>query len=430
MPGAILADEPGLGKTGQTITAADAVGGKILVVCPASLKINWFRELNAFGFWKRKIHVVNSGTSRIPKNTDTVVVNYDLLPRKQVCERLRDFEPYVFIEDEAHRLKNPASRRSIAALGRLSDRVGSIAESAQFWWAITGTPAPNHPGELWAILRSHCPQALYDPRTGQPMSRLAFEARYCVTRETIFGSKIIGGKNLPELRARFEPFIKRRLVQDVLSQMPPLQIEHFPLSVNDSATTQLDRHARELGLLRAGADEEDGDDVLEAAQADMGAGATIRREIGVLKAPFVADMVLEDLEAGQPKIVVFAYHVEVIQTLLHKLHNHGAVAVYGATSQAQRQYNIDRFQSDPGCRIIIGQITALSEGVTLTAADMMYFAEQSWVPTENAQAVRRIYRIGQKSRCLIKVPFLPLSIDESIQAALTRKMKTLLDLGF
>lgn len=430
MPGAILADEPGLGKTGQAITAADAVGGRTLVVCPASLKINWYRELNAFGFWKRKIYVINGGSPRIPKGTDAVIVNYDLLPRKNVQDRLRDYGANIFVEDEAHRLKNAEAKRTVAALGKMSDRIGSIAESAAYWWAISGTPAPNHPGELWPLLRSHCPASLLDPRTGQPMTQNAFEARYCITRETLFGSKIIGGKNLPELRARFEPYIKRRLVEEVLSQMPPLQVESYPLSVSNSATDQLDKHARELGLLRAGPDEEDGDDVLEAAQANMGAGATIRRETGVLKAPFVADMVLEDLEAGQPKIVVFAYHVEVIETLLRKLHNHGAVAVYGATSQQQRQYNIDRFQNDPGCRVIIGQITAMSEGVTLTAANMLYFAEQSWVPTENAQAIRRIYRIGQTFRCLVKVPFLPASIDESIQAALTRKMKTLLDLGF
>lgn len=426
-PGGILADEPGLGKTGQAITAADAFGGKTLIICPASLKINWARELANFGFWRRKVHVVSGSSSRIPKDADAVVCNYDLLPKKRVREQLLAYQPSIFIEDEAHRLKNPEAQRSKVALGRYADRVGSIAESAAHWWAITGTPAPNHPGELWPLLRSHCPQAIIDARTGQPMTHLAFEARYCLSRETVFGSKIIGGKNLPELRARIEPFVLRRLVKDVLAQMPELQIEQFPLEIPQAQAAEIDRHAELLGLSRAGGD---GDDALDAAAANPAAGATVRREIGVLKAPAVADLVIEDLESGVPKIVIFAYHVEVIKTLLNKLSKYGAVAVYGATNAAQRQWNIDRFQEDPACRIIIGQITALSEGVTLTSAAMLYFAEESWVPADNAQAIRRIYRIGQMSRCLVKIPYLPASIDEKIMEALTRKMKTLLDLGF
>jgi SWI/SNF-related matrix-associated actin-dependent regulator of chromatin subfamily A-like protein 1 len=430
--GVLLLDEQGLGKTPQAIRAADAVGAsRIVVACPASVKENWSREFARFSRTPRRVDVAYGRNHQFDPQADTLIVNYDLLTSKRIMSGLRRIAPEVVILDEAHLLKNSSAKRTMAALGPACSGRAGLIEGARVF-ALTGTPCPNHPGELWTLLRAVAPHAILmrDGRTIMPES--VFVSTYCATRPTRFGPKIMGGKNLDDLRQRLAAVAIRRKKVDVLPQLPPFRAEITVLSSADAAaqlaaaTSQTFTAALAQTLAAATDDESIARALAQAAPAS----STLRRLTGTLKAPLVAELVTSDLEGGMDKLVLFAVHKDVIRTLRDTLAARGynPVVVDGSVSHAARQNAIDSFQNDPATRVFIGQITAAGTGITLTAASNLIFAETSWVPAENAQAAMRVHRIGQRNSVLVRLATLPGTVDEAISNALRRKIKAINEL--
>lgn len=412
-----LFDDMGLGKTLQAILACDQVNArKVLVICPASARINWKREFQRFQLIRREVTIIASGHDR-PQNIEVVIVSFDLVTQEEVHAFLMDRRYDVLIIDESHFLKNRKAKRTQAILGPACDRQAGLAGRAGWIFALSGTPAPNNPAEIWPVIHALFPQAI--TRNDQVMDYWTFLNRYCTWREGPHGVQITGGRNLAELRKRLAPHFLRRKKAEVLSDLPPIRFETIPLSPEGML--------RELWALEDGPEGDAIRTVLEQAKGDGDFTsiamhvAKLRRVTGLAKVQPVLSLVRDEMDAGLKKIVLFAHHREVIQGLEEGLHAFGVVSLHGGRSNGQRQAAIDSFQNDPATRVFIGQLSAAGTAITLTAASHVLFAESSWVPADNAQAAMRCHRIGQRNSVLVRFVTLAGSLDERITEVLRRK---------
>lgn len=410
---ALLADEMGLGKSAQAIVACDKrKAQRVLVICPASLRENWRREFSRFQTESRPIcqpDVVAADESAV------MVTSYDKALRNVQTWRAHQYDALIL--DEAHYLKTKGAKRTQAIFGKKCDGKGGIIERAKACYALTGTPMPNHPAELWPMLRAMAPSRI-QLVNGRPAAYWPFVNKFCKTFDNGFGIQITGAKNVPELRDRLEVFALRRRKSEVLTSLPPLQIETLPLT-NKQALKALKSIERGDEVSAITAALEEGGEALYRMAPHV---ASLRRLTGEAKAPAVIEWIAEWFAGGGGKLVVFAHHIDVIGRLGQALGEFNPSIVTGACSPGGRQGDIDSFQEDPRTRLFIGQIQAAGVGLTLTASSDVLFAESSWVPTENEQAAMRIHRIGQRNACTVRFATLAGSLDERIQQVAARKL--------
>jgi SWI/SNF-related matrix-associated actin-dependent regulator 1 of chromatin subfamily A len=405
---AMLADEQGLGKTAQAIEAANLVGADpVLVICPASVRSAWVHDIRQFSRGGRY-----------------VVESYDRVSRS--------WEDYggpwgALVVDEAHYLKSPSARRTHAIYGGRKHFPG-IAPMAGHVWALTGTPAPNYPVEMYTHMRALFPDSL--AMASDPTRRYdhdAFMHRYCVLRDSGYGMKPIKAKNTEDLRARLQPYVLRRLKRDVLPDLPEIRYAPLLFDVPDAASALKDVPDEQMAAIRAAM--KDGVAGLQKMAVEL---ATLRRVTAMAKVELVRQWVTSFLDETDRKIVIFGHHIEPLEYLhfhlgeyfraKRKLNSrHFVPMISGRTNASSRARAIERFQNDPEERVFLGQIQAAGTGITLTAASDMLFIEQSWSPADNAQAAMRIHRIGQKRGCVARYAVLAGSVDEGVQTVLARK---------
>lgn len=396
----LLADDMGLGKSAQAIAACEAAGARnrcVLVVCPASLVENWRREFKKFSIIEPIVTSYNKANS--------------LLTEPPAGDQWD-----VLILDEAHYLKSSKAKRTKAIFGEKCDGVDGLVSRAKHVFCLTGTPTPNNPSELWPMLRAVMPASIERPMKNgslKPMPYWPFVERFCVTQDTGFGIKIVRGKNLSELKARIAPHVLRRKKDEVLKDLPPIRFDTLAL---EGRLTVPEDCVAEMRQVQE-AIQQDGIAGLKALAPHV---AQLRRLTGLAKVPAAIDWIAEYLEAGGEKLVVFAHHRDVIGAIWTTFQGE-SVVVSGDLSSAERQAQVDAFQSNPKFRLFIGQIQAAGTGLTLTAASDVLFVESSWVPAENEQAAMRVHRIGQRNACVVRFAMLAGSIDEDIQRAVMRK---------
>lgn len=373
-----LADDMGLGKSAQAIVAADAaLADHVCVICPASVRANWEREIETWslGLWTYE------------------VLSYDAAVRRGLPEA------DTYILDEAHYLKTATTKRTRTCLG-----AGSPLADAARVWALSGTPAPNHVGELHTWLR------FFQAHEG--LSYRQFLDRYTNWMMTDYGPKVFGNKRaaMPDLKAKLERVMLRRLKADVAKDLPAVRWGDISLASNVVYSDKL--VATDVLI----------PDTLPAEDEHI---ARLRREVGDAKASALGDFIAEELESSGEKIVVFAWHRSVMDKIEQKLARFGVARIDGDTPTPKRLPIVDRFQGDAACRVFLGQIVAAGTGITLTAASHLIFAEMSWTPGDNAQAAMRVHRIGQTQPVLIRTATLKGSLDEAVNAVLARKTRGL-----
>lgn len=418
---ALLADEMGLGKTVQTICAADFIKAKrILIVCPSIARINWEREFTKFSSENRRFFQPKKETDSIWPETHSVIVSYDLAA-KVISPGKFD----LIVCDEAHLLKSITARRAVKILGK----DGLIHKTKRFW-ALTGTPAPNHFGELWTLLFVF------------GVTKLAqedFLNRYCNVRQTPFGPQVVGSKTsmVHELKPMLGKIMLRRKKEDVMKDLPPLTYTHFlvergevDLNAHQSFIPWIGREDQlkqrlvmENQMIKHILDNS-GTHVpgMRALEAMAESVSTLRRYTGLQKLRAVADIVGDELDRNEyGKIVIFAVHRDVIVGAQEILKRHNPVTLFGGMNDETKQNNIDRFQGLKKYKIMIANIQSAGVAINLTAANQAAFIEQSWVPAENAQAIMRIHRMPQKEPCFIRFFGLAESIDDRVSNSLKRK---------
>lgn len=412
----ILGDEMGLGKSAQAITAADDSGAKrILIICPAVARENWKREFEKFSSWGRNLQVIHKG-SDVPLHGDSLVYSYDLAARH--LERLAEQKFDVLILDEAHFLKNPLAIRTKAILGRTG-----LVRNCDKVWALTGTPMPNHPGELWPLLYTF-------GATKKPYDD--FVERYCEVITTGYGNgreyqKIVGMKeeNASELQWLLSRVMLRRKKKEVLKDLPEVFVNSFtvergkvPLTADMSAQLQEELASLELEL--ANVSPAHAMSILEARAQSV---STLRRYIGLQKVEPAIELVISEIGTAYTKLVVFCVHRDVANALESAFKKAGLwpAVITGDTPGSNRHKEVDRFQRDKRCQVFIGNIGAAGTAITLTASSEVLFVEEEWTPAANEQALARCHRIGQTRNVNVRVLAVADSIDERITAVLRRK---------
>lgn len=273
-----------------------------------------------------------------------------------------------------------------------------------------------------------------------------FVFQFCEGFDSTHGYKITGHKNTEILRQLLGRLMLRRKKEDVLKELPPISFHEVTI---ERGEVELDpwfyEQWRPIGIpafleqikeadrmLRFGLDgiteksKNVSDDKLALLESMSGSLITLRRYLGMAKVQRFAEIIEHELVMGQlDKIVIFAVHQSVIESLRERFAKFGAVTLYGGTPKEKRQKNIDKFQKDHRCRVFIGNVQAAGTGITLTAAHEVAFIECSYRPDENAQAAMRCHRIGQTKPVRVRVFNCAKSVDEQVQAVLTRKMREL-----
>jgi SWI/SNF-related matrix-associated actin-dependent regulator of chromatin subfamily A-like protein 1 len=421
---AFLADEQGLGKTIEALAALQADGAfPAVVVCPASLKLNWLREIERWLPGRTARALVGTGTAEIgggesaePRDggqwpelvngrdaqagagsapADITVVNYDIVASR--LDRLHGPRPKALVIDESHYCKNAAAKRT-QAVQRLA---GSVAEDGLVL-ALTGTPVLNRPAELISQLR-------------------------IVGRLADFGSGAQFGRRFqgPDAHMRLHWHLRarcyvRRLKADVLPQLPPKTRGVVPVELDNEAEYRF-AERDVIAWLRS--------QPLDLRMLDARVAAALRAERlvrlnalkllaarGKLKAALA--WIHDFCSSGEP-LVVFAKHREIQRAVMERFPQ--ALHILGEDSHAARDSALREFQEQDDSRLIVCSLEVAGQGLTLTRASNVVFLELDWTPAKHDQAEDRCHRIGQQDAVNATYLLAAGTIDETIATLLERK---------
>lgn len=372
----LLGDDMGLGKSRQAVVAGRLAAGsapenRVLVVCPASLRINWEREIRAV-YPSALVGMVGEDRLQTLYGCQWVIANYEKLGG---LVRETGLRFSVMMIDECHYLKEHQAGRTRNAF--------ILAERIERRYLITGTPLLNREIELHTLLRL----------SGHSLGMLQLAD---------FRKKFSGGKDQRALLASELSgwMIRRR--KSVLKDLGTKNKQVRYVSPPEG-----------LGAYTAILD--------DMSMMVMPKIVKLRQTLEALK----FDFVLETAQSLGPddKIIVFAEYMVTVEALKSALSasNITCVSLVGSDPSAKRQKAVDAFQNDPSVKVFIGTTSAAGVGITLTAANYVIFCSMPWTPALMRQAEDRAYRLGQKRDVIVIVPIVPTTIDEQIWQLLDSK---------
>lgn len=410
-----LLDDMGLGKSRQAVMAMDWLHlTRGVIICKASLRQMWINELKKWSVIKRR-YIKATKTSHFVSwqegKYDVLVVSYELAAKwtPLFWARMEVFDFCIF--DEFQMVKNPSSKRTKALLGGQCDGLGALAQWSLRTWILTGTIIPNDIIDVWPMLKFT--GAVKGPREG-------FAKEFLKERQTLYGCSysVLPGKQ-EKLKALIASVSLRRTQKSVGLQIPPLFITNLILDGDTSKVSAFFREHPGLDSRIQDALERGG-----LAFIDQGHLMTIRRLIGEAKAvPFASHLVSLLLSGELDKCVVMGVHVRALKHLEAELKMAGldVVKIIGETGENERVRAVRRFQEDANCRVFIGNMHSAGTGHTLVAASTLFVLESAWTPADNAQAIKRIHRIGQSRNCRVYFVTLADSQDEWINEIVFKK---------
>jgi SWI/SNF-related matrix-associated actin-dependent regulator 1 of chromatin subfamily A len=396
----ILADDMGLGKTTSTIIAAlETKSKKILIVCPASLKINWQREIA--NYTDRPVFIAEG--KKFSTEDDFVIINYDILKNfhdtKDKGDSLLDQANFdLVILDEAHMISNVQAQRT-KIINSFSKKINRV-------WLLTGTPMTSRPMNYYNLLN------LIESPVAQ--NWMAYAIRYCQGYQFMAGKRkvwnVTGASNLEELRDRTSKQILRRLKEEVLD-LPDKIITPVYLRLKSKEYESL------MGEYYDWYDKNPSES--SSLTVQFSKLMKVRKVIANEKTNQIIEFTENILEQGK-KVIIFTNFTDTLQ----KIYQHfGKQAVYldGSCSNSMRQQSVDSFQNDDKIRVFVGNLKAAGVGLTLTAAEVVIMNDLSFVPAEHSQAEDRAYRYGQKSNVLVYYPIFDNTIEGAIYDILNKK---------
>jgi superfamily II DNA or RNA helicase len=400
----LLADEPGLGKTAQSVIAASVANAyPLLVVVPNVVKMNWAREVER---WtpSRTAAVIHGDGQELDAFADVFIVNYEILDRHLGWLSSMGFKGMVV--DEAHMIKNVQSQRSRNVLA-LSERIrASTPGGNPLLMALTGTPLINDIDDFRAIWRflgwidDQKPRAELLSRLEATGLTPADSGFYSSARETVIEMGIVRRKkidvaaDLPAKRVVDMPVELDdelgRGIREAEQQLANKLFERFDRAINGKLGQELSAES----IIRMIASQE-----LEESKSQTGGinVFTMVRQIGQAKAHLAADYAAQ-LARSVGKVVFFAKHIDVMDAVERSLAERGlkTISIRGDQTAQLRQAEIDAFNNDPDVSVAVCSLTAAGVGVNLQAASNVVLAELSWTDAEQTQAIDRVHRIGQE----------------------------------
>ncbi len=391
---AFIADEQGLGKTVQALAAIEAADAyPAIVVCPASLKLNWLREI-ARWLPERTAADVSGRRGALPM-ADIIVINYDVLDAR--VDSLAGIEPAALVFDESHYCKNPKARRT-KALIKLSEKI----DPAALRLALTGTPLVNQPAELVPQLRA-----------------LRVLDRFGSGRS--FARRFRGEEARRRLHwhLRSSCYVRRRK-DEVLKQLPPKRRITVPVPLTNAAVYEELEHDLIAWLRSTVPDARELEKKIDTAlRAEALVKLNALRHVAARgKLAAAVEWIESFIESGE-RLVVFAHHRDIQESLLEAFPD--AARILGSDNLAERDANVQRFQAEDGPHLCICSLEAASHGFTLTAAASVAFIELGWTPAKHEQAEDRVHRIGQERHVTAWYLLAADTIDERIAALIDHK---------
>lgn len=392
----IMGDEPGLGKTAQAIGTMTASGAfPALVICPASLKVNWQREFKKFGGVEAVIlddsnrsvwqNFLTTRNQRGEPLAQVVITNYESL-KKYFVRRIKsqsrftlksvEFDERVdvfrsVIIDESHKCKSRQTQQAKFCQG--------IARGKEFVLELTGTPVVNNNEDL---IQQLVIMERLDDFGGYKM----FVERYCAGQNK--------SSHLKELNYKLNQFcFFRRQKKDVLKWLPDKTRSYLVTDIDN----RKEYVAAEQDVIRylkywKAADD---DKIQRAIRGAIMVKMNILKQISAKgKTRNAIDIIHNTIDGGE-KLIVFCFLKQVVAELKEEFRD--AVTVTGDDNDQQKQYAVDKFQGDPNCRLIILNYRSGGTGLTLTAASNVLFVEFPWTYSDCCQAEDRAHRNGQKN---------------------------------
>jgi SWI/SNF-related matrix-associated actin-dependent regulator 1 of chromatin subfamily A len=415
----MLCDTMGLGKTGSAIMAANLLDwtlSRILVLCPASLRLNWLKEIKIFstmglraGLWEE----MGGGPG-------WSVLNYDRLQGQRDALLAVDWD--LVICDEAHRLKNPKAKRTKEALGSAEDP--GLVRKAKRAFLLTGTPLINQLEEIYAPLSALQPDVwtrgmferdhlgYFGKRPPKRKAQATPALEYRLRLQTMLRRMEAPGVSIPTKATRYTPCYTKRKADETLTR-------DMDEILRSTAKTHLEAV---LGGTRAC--DLSAPPLRVAFDKNLGSFSAARAAAAMDKVDVAMERLEEIMEERQ-KVVVFAHHRDVVSAVAKGCGERGwgVRVINGGVSQRARQEAVDAFQAEgDDVRVIVCGLEAASEGLTLTRAAYILRIETDWRPAINEQAEARCVRIGQRERVVtVEVLVAQDGIDGRLLRANARK---------
>ena len=413
--GACLADDMGLGKTLQAlaILLARADKGPSLVIAPTSVCFNWQQEAYKFAP-TLNIKLFADSTNTLQRENllnnlrpfDCVIISYGLLQRES--DILKVVRWHTIVADEAQALKNPLAKRTKAAFALKGD----------FKMITTGTPIENDLTELWSLFRFINPGLLGNIKR--------FGERFSLPIENAKEDKLAARKASQGLRALIQPFILRRMKNQVLTELPSrteinIQVEMSP---KEKAFYEALRLNAIDNISQSGQQANAGEqrikmlaELVKLRQACCHP-KLVMAESDIPSAKLAAlNELLEELKLNNHKALIFSQFVGHLQLIKQHIEAKGFNYQYldGSTPQKERQKRVNAFQSGEGDIFLIS-LKAGGSGLNLTAADYVIHMDPWWNPAVEEQASDRAHRMGQKRPVTIYRLITQNTIEEKIVA--------------
>ena len=400
----ILADDMGLGKTTSTIIGALESGSKkILIICPATLKINWKREIENYS--DRSIFIAES--KNFSTEHDFVIANYDIIknfhdPKNKEESLILNSKFDLVIVDEAHYIKNATAQRT--------KLINDLVKNTERLWLLTGTPMTSRPMDYFNLL------SLVD----SPVAKnwMAYAIRYCAGYQFKVGNRkvwnITGASNLEELRERTSGTILRRLKENVLD-LPEKIITPVYLKLKSKAYEDV------MGEYYDWYDKNPEES--KSLTVQFSKLTKVRQIIADEKIQQTIEIAENIIEQGK-KVIIFCNFTDSLNKIVEHF-GKTVVKLDGSMAQHERQYSVDQFQENEKIKVFVGNIKAAGTGITLTAGEAAIFNDLSFLPSDHAQAEDRSYRYGQKNNVLVYYPIFENTIEGIIYDILNNKKQVI-----
>lgn len=386
----ILADDMGLGKTTSTIIAALETGAKkVLIICPATLKINWKREIENYS--DRSVYI--SEGKNFSSEHDFVIINYDIIKnfhdnKKKDESQILTTNFDLVVVDEAHYIKNPTAQRT--------KLINDIAKNVDRLWLLTGTPMTSRPMDYYNLLNL----------IESPVAKnwMAYAIRYCSGYQFSVGRRkvwnVTGASNLEELRDRTQGLLLRRLKENVLD-LPDKIITPVYLKLKSKAYEEV------MGEYYDWYDKNPEES--KSLTVQFTKLTKVRQIIADEKIYQTIELAENIIEQGK-KVIIFCNFTDSLNKICQHF-GKTSVKVDGSMSKIERQNSVDSFQENEKVKVFVGNIKAAGVGLTLTSAEAVIMNDLSFLPSDHAQAEDRAYRFGQKNNVLVYYPIYENTIE-------------------
>lgn len=461
----ILGDQPGLGKSLCAIAYAVKNNLKTLVICPASIKLNWRKEILkftdkkafVFKFKPQRKHIQEGFTPHSKEESMFHITNYESLETYVNLEYNHKCKGRMLKVDgkqgkcdwqETNLTKSykkcPICENTGTVTSRIAGIVGfqdkfgqelnpddydlividechRIKETKTTWTKlihrtfknipkkilISGTVIKNRPFEFFSALNFIMPEEWKNSHE--------FGTRYAAGYETNFGWDYSGASNLEELFTRISPYFLRRLKKDVLTELPPKTYIDIPIELTSKEYAEYSKLEKELRKeVKDGIETEKEMGFLEKVHK-------LKQFTGRIKLDRAKDMIQDIIDAGE-KLVVISEYVEIAKAVQEHFGKEICVLHTGGMDDIEKEISKDRFEGDPEIRLFSGMVIASGVGITLTAASKLMKLGFAWSPSDEEQIEDRIHRITTTSDNVEIITLIcQETIDEDINELLEEK---------